>query len=204
MFHSEGDPQLGLYGAFGYDLTFQFEPITLTKGRPETQRDVVLYLPDHILVVDQDKRAAWRLHYDFSFGGQSTTGLPRTGQESPYKPMKEGQLKSDRDSPKGEYAKRVEQAKKEFKVGNLFEVVLSQTFFKECVLKPSEVFTRLRTTNPSPYGFLINLGHQEYLIGASPEMFVRCEQTKAGLRVETCPISGMSSDRSVRCICHDL
>ncbi|CAM9356095.1 unnamed protein product, partial [Phaeothamnion confervicola] len=31
---------------------------------------------------------------------------------------------------------------------------------------------------------------QEYLVGASPEMFVRCEGTKAGIRVETCPISG--------------
>jgi hypothetical protein len=39
--------------------------------------------------------------------------------------------------------------------------------------------------NPSPYGFMINLGN-EHLIGASPEMFVRVE----GRRVETCPISG--------------
>jgi anthranilate synthase len=39
--------------------------------------------------------------------------------------------------------------------------------------------------NPSPYGFIFNMGG-EYLIGASPEMFVRVE----GRRVETCPISG--------------
>lgn len=31
---------------------------------------------------------------------------------------------------------------------------------------------------------------QEYLVGASPEMFVRCERTRDGIRVETCPISG--------------
>ena len=31
---------------------------------------------------------------------------------------------------------------------------------------------------------------KEYLVGASPEMFVRCEQTGDGIRVETCPISG--------------
>ena len=31
---------------------------------------------------------------------------------------------------------------------------------------------------------------QEYLVGASPEMFVRCERTGDGIRVETCPISG--------------
>jgi anthranilate synthase len=36
----------------------------------------------------------------------------------------------------------------------------------------------------------MNLGQGEYLIGASPEMFVRVENTKLGQRVETCPISG--------------
>jgi anthranilate synthase len=44
----------------------------------------------------------------------------------------------------------------------------------------------LKAINPSPYSFFINLGENEYLIGASPEMFVRVN----GRRVETCPISG--------------
>ena len=109
-FHAEGDPQLGLSGAFGYDLTFQFEPIDLRMERPDTQRDVVLYLPDRILVVDQDKRAAWRLEYDFSWKGQGTAGLPRTGAEEPYRPIQPGTLARDRDSPKGEYARRTEAA----------------------------------------------------------------------------------------------
>jgi anthranilate/para-aminobenzoate synthase component I len=76
------------------------------------------------------------------------------------------------------------------KVGNLFECVLSQTFYELCPAPPSEIFRRLRTRNPSPYGFLINLGEREFLVGASPEMFVRCERQPAGLRIETCPISG--------------
>jgi len=188
---SDTDPDLSSNpNTPGYDLTFQFEPIDLKLERPDSQRDVVLYLPDRILVVDQDKRTAWRLEYDFTWKGASTAGLPRSGAEEPYRPIQPGTLARDRDSPKKEYARRVEQAKHEFKVGNLFEVVLSQTFFQESPARPSEVFTRLRETNPSPYGFLINLGRQEYLIGASPEMFVRCERTRVGLRVETCPISG--------------
>jgi anthranilate synthase len=75
-------------------------------------------------------------------------------------------------------------------VGNLFECVLSQTFRRAAPCAPSELFRRLRRRNPSPYGFLMNLGDAEFLVGASPEMFVRCESTKGGLRVETCPISG--------------
>ena len=61
---------------------------------------------------------------------------------------------------------------------------------------PSRIFRRLRKRNPAPYGFFINLGEQEYLVGASPEMFVRCESIAendyrpGAIRVETCPISG--------------
>jgi anthranilate synthase len=59
-------------------------------------------------------------------------------------------------------------------------------FFEACTAPPSEVFLRLRERNPSPYGFLMNLGQAEYLVGASPEMYVRVDDD----RVETCPISG--------------
>ncbi|HEY5700843.1 MAG TPA: anthranilate synthase component I, partial [Gammaproteobacteria bacterium] len=55
-----------------------------------------------------------------------------------------------------------------------------------CPAPPSEVFHRLKSRNPAPYGALMNLGEQEYLVAASPEMYVRVE----GRRIETCPISG--------------
>ncbi|MGH7414600.1 MAG: anthranilate synthase component I, partial [Candidatus Rokuibacteriota bacterium] len=67
-----------------------------------------------------------------------------------------------------------------------FEVVPGQTFLEPCPSPPSELFLRLRERNPAPYGFLMNLGEAEYLVGASPEMYVRVD----GDRVETCPISG--------------
>ncbi|HCF28760.1 MAG TPA: anthranilate synthase component I, partial [Cyanobacteria bacterium UBA11049] len=54
-----------------------------------------------------------------------------------------------------------------------------------CEEAPAKLFQTLQQINPSPYGFIFNLGG-EYLIGASPEMFVRVE----GRHVETCPISG--------------
>ena len=47
------------------------------------------------------------------------------------------------------------------------------------------LFENIRRNSPSPYEFFINLG-DEYLIGASPEMFVRVN----GSFVETCPIAG--------------
>ena len=61
-----------------------------------------------------------------------------------------------------------------------------QTFTERCVNPPSAISRKLKEINPSPYSFFINLGEGEYLVGASPEMFVRVE----GRRIETCPISG--------------
>ena len=193
LFAHEGEPQLGLYGAFGYDLTFQFEDVKRHQARDPDQRDLVLYLPDEVLVIDILSNAAWKLQYEFAQGegsAQRTVGLPRTGESVPYVPMPESKLPRRRDHAAGDFSKKVARAKEEFKVGNLFESVLSQTFFEPCPHKPSQVFRRLRKTNPSPYGFLINLGSSEYLVGASPEMFVRVEKNDKGWRCETCPISG--------------
>ncbi len=78
-------------------------------------------------------------------------------------------------------------------MGNLFEAVMSQTFKEPCHKNPSDIFMTLCESNPAPYGFLMNLGKSDYLVGASPEMFVRCEKTRDGLRIETCPISGTIS-----------
>ena len=67
--------------------------------------------------------------------------------------------------------------------------MLSQTIAAPATRRPSEVLARLRRRNPSPYGFLLNLGLGEVLVGASPEMFVRC----TGDRVESAPISGTTA-----------
>src|SRR5262249_38507188 len=71
------DPHLGLYGAFGYDLAFQFEPVRPRLERPGTQRDLVLHLPDEIWVLDRKREEAVRYSYDFEVSGVSTAGLDR-------------------------------------------------------------------------------------------------------------------------------
>jgi len=178
------DQHLGLYGAFGYDLAFQFEPIDLRLPRPDDQRDLVLYLPDELLVVDHQGAIAERITYEFSTGSATTAGLDRGGLRAPYEP--DVGMEPRRDHEEGGYAQSVRTAKEYFARGDLFEVVTSQTFVEPSPEPPSELFRRLKEQNPSPYGFLINLGEDEWLVGASPEMYVRVE----GDRVETCPISG--------------
>jgi anthranilate synthase len=192
LFKSADDEHLGLYGAFGYDLVFQFEPMQLRLPRPADQRDLVLYLPDEILIVDHMRQQSAVYRYDFAVGDHSTKGLPRATPAAPYRvDAQQAAQPRTSDHAKGEYAKLVERTKDSFIRGDLFEVVCAQLFAEGCQDKPSTVFQRLRQANPAPYGSLVNLGDGEFLVSASPEMYVRVEQLKDGSRrIETCPICG--------------
>ncbi|WP_375690393.1 anthranilate synthase [Pseudooceanicola sp. LIPI14-2-Ac024] len=184
LFHTEEDHHLGLYGAFGYDLAFQFEPIDLKLERPADQRDLVLFIVDRLLVTDHYSTRAFWISYDFTQGTHTTVDAEGGGPREPFQRGPEDLPRGDH-AP-GEYAKLVVEAKKSFRRGDLFEVVPGQVFYEPCKDSPSAIFRRLKRINPAPFGFMMNLGAQEYLVGASPEMFVRV----TGRRVETCPISG--------------
>jgi len=184
LFRSDEDPNLGLFGAFGYDLAFQFDDLEFKMDRGDGQRDLVLFLPDEILVVDHHQAIAWHDKYEFTIGNVSTRGIAREIVEEAFKPSDVVPPKGDHNP--GEYANLVEKAKQKFIRGDLFEVVPGQMFYEQCTSQPADISRKLKSINPSPYSFFINLGEQEYLVGASPEMFVRV----SGRRIETCPISG--------------
>ena len=184
LFRTGDDSNLGLYGAFGYDLAFQFDHVEQKLERKESQRDLVLYLPDEVVVVDHHSAKAWLDRYDYEGAGFSTEGLARETKPEPF--VHADAIPPRGDHAPGEYAKLVDKAKESFRRGDLFEVVPGQMFFERVDSKPSDITRRLKAINPSPYSFFINLGEGEYLVGASPEMFVRV----SGRRVETCPISG--------------
>ena len=179
------DPHLGLYGAFGYDLAFQFEPVQQRHDRPADQRDLVLHLPDRLYVLDRKRETAQCFSYEFEVGGVSTAGLDRAAGDGPgeRRSVPDGDLPADPEP--GSFARVVEQARERFARGDLFEVVPSHVFHGVC-RSPAAFYERLRQRNPAPYEFFLNLGEGEYLVGASPEMYVRV----TGRRVETCPISG--------------
>jgi anthranilate synthase len=189
------DEHLGLFGAFGYDLAFQFEPIRRRPGRNHAgpddgpQRDLVLHLPDELYVIDRKRETALRYRYEFAVCGRSTEGLDRaTPGARPAGAAGTGSAGSVNAPPgpqPGAYARVVEKARERFAAGDLFEVVPSHEFWARCG-SPAAFYERLRRRNPAPYEFFLNLGDGEYLVGASPEMYVRV----TGERVETCPIAG--------------
>src|SRR6185312_13878397 len=178
-----GEPLLGLFGSFAYDLVFQIEDLKQKRKRDADQRDIVLYIPDELLAYDRATGRGVVIDYEFSYGGATTQGQGRDTPDSVYvKTKREGFA----DHAPGVYQATVERAREAFARGDLFEAVPGQLFAEPCERTPAEVFKRLCIINPSPYGALMNLGDGEFLVSASPEMFVRSD----GRRVETCPISG--------------
>ena len=189
---SPEDPNLGLYGAFGYDLAFQFEHVERHIDRDPSDRDLVLHLPDAIVVRDRKRETCVRYTYEFTVPAAgdrpeaTTEGLPR--QTAPTPPVVATEVPAGPEP--GSYARIVAEAKKRFRRGDLFEVVPGHRTYARCS-SPARFYELLRERNPAPYEFFFNLGEGEYLVGASPEMFVRVSGAPdAGRRVETCPISG--------------
>ena len=179
-----GDPYLGLYGAFGYDLVYQFEKIEAKHKRDPEQTDCHLFLPVELVVVDRQKEEAYKIEYHIHTPDGMTESWWNTGDEFPLVSGKaDGKIKCDHES--GEFEKKVKQIQEGCRRGDFFEVVLSQTFSTGFAEQPSNLFQRICEQNPSPYSFLINMG-TEQLVGASPEMYVRVKED----RFETSPISG--------------
>lgn len=187
-FKGIADGFIGLYGAFGYDLLFQFEPIKLSQNRPAETRDLHLFIPDRMLIVDRRKETAFRYDYDFARARVSTEGKSRTCMAPvPRRRYAEPKAKPEitSDLTAEQYAGMVDVARERMRVGDIFEVVLSRRFEAQYQGAPSALFAKLKKVNPSPFEFYLQLG-PDRLVGTSPEMYVRVE----GDRVESCPISG--------------
>ena len=153
------------------------------RARDSDHSYIVLYVPDRLLAYDRATGRGVVLSYDFAWNGASTAGLPRA---DPRKRLCEDAAAGIFRSCLRRVSSHGETARAAFARGDLFEAVPGQLFAEPCGPSPAEVFQRLCRINPSPYGALMNFGEGEFLVSASPEMFVRCD----GRRVETCPISG--------------
>ena len=87
--------------------------------------------------------------------------------------------------PPGRYQEMVVEAKKHIDAGDIIQVVPSQRFSRSTTAHPFSIYRALRTVNPSPYMYYLDLGDFQ-IVGASPELLVRVED---GV-VTTHPIAG--------------
>ncbi|MBC8305144.1 MAG: anthranilate synthase component I [Pelagibacterales bacterium] len=89
------------------------------------------------------------------------------------------------NTSKNKFLGMVNRAKKYIKIGDIFQVVLSQRFKAKLTKKPLEIYKKLRLTNPSPFMYFFNFPDFQ-IIGASPEILVRLRDNKITVR----PIAG--------------
>jgi len=89
------------------------------------------------------------------------------------------------NTSKSRFLSMVNKAKRYIKLGDIFQVVLSQRFEAKLTKKPIDIYKKLRVTNPSPFMFFFNFNDFQ-IIGASPEILVRLRDNKITVR----PIAG--------------
>ncbi len=89
------------------------------------------------------------------------------------------------NTSKNKFLSMVNRAKKYIKLGDIFQVVLSQRFEAKLIKRPIDIYKKLRVTNPSPFMFFFNFDDFQ-IIGASPEILVRLRDNKITVR----PIAG--------------
>lgn len=79
----------------------------------------------------------------------------------------------------------VNAVKEHIAAGDCYQVVIAQQFTKPTPAEPLSIYRALRATNPSPYMYFLRLD-DESIVGASPEMLVRCHDQRLDYR----PIAG--------------
>ena len=87
--------------------------------------------------------------------------------------------------PRRAFEDGVRRIKDYIAAGDCYQAVLSQRFSAHFHGEPLQIYRALRAINPSPYMFFLRVG-EETVIGASPEMLVRCH----GQRLDYRPIAG--------------
>jgi anthranilate synthase component 1 len=103
---------------------------------------------------------------------------------------------AEREFAKADYLKAVERAKELIAAGDFMQVQVGQRIKKRYTESPLSLYRALRSLNPSPYMYFYNLtgtlpqGGDFHVVGASPEILVRQEQTPEGQKVTIRPLAG--------------
>ncbi|MEO8546033.1 MAG: chorismate-binding protein, partial [Burkholderiaceae bacterium] len=95
----------------------------------------------------------------------------------------------EREFAKADYLRAVEQAKRMIEAGDFMQVQVGQRIKKRYTESPLSLYRALRSLNPSPYMYYYHFG-DFHVVGASPEILVRQENTDAGQKITIRPLAG--------------
>jgi anthranilate synthase component 1 len=198
----EGLPRFtgGLVGYFGYDTIRYIEPRLDGKANPDPLDvpDILLMVSDEVVVFDNLRgRLYVVVHVDPSVNGAYKQGQQRLDdligqlhrQALPQPRARRGRKVSEDDFKSGfaqeEFEAAVGRIKEYILEGDTMQVVLSQRLSVPYKAAPLDLYRALRSLNPSPYMFYLNL-EEFHVAGSSPEILTRLEDGEVTVR----PIAG--------------
>ena len=192
----------GALGFVGHEFIHDIEPVVPRPPEDELGTPTVCFIiADELLVFDRVAQTLTIIvNGIISEGDDPATVYTEAASEverivslleqpSEYKPVSfpeelpEKEFQSNQE--KARFLKNVERAKEYISAGDIIQVVGSQRFSAKVNASPLDVYRAVRSINPSPYMFLLEFEGYS-LVGASPEIHVRCEDR----RVEIRPIAG--------------
>lgn len=183
----------GVIGYFGYETAFHFERIGEVMNDVYQMPDVHVFFYDTFIVIDHLEQLVTVAAIDLFQSGKTEEELEAKVarlEKQLYQPqvqsLEETLSISFRPTvEKQRFIEMVETAKEYIRKGDIFQVVLSQTFETEYSGNPFALYRKLRATNPSPYMFYMDFG-QYTVFGTSPESLVKVRNGT----VTTNPIAG--------------
>ncbi|NOT47753.1 MAG: anthranilate synthase component I family protein [Acidobacteria bacterium] len=189
----------GAIGYFGFSCSGWFEPTVrgeIDAGENEAEfmffRSIVAF--DHakqtikvISLVFTDEGKGAREMFDKAV--ERNAGIRKMLEERPIvlprATAAEGSAQISSNWERPEFENAVRRIKELIAAGECYQVVLSQCFSRPTAASAIAIYRAMRSLNPSPYMFLLKFGERS-VIGASPEMLVRCR----GGQLEYRPIAG--------------
>lgn len=194
----------GLVGMIGWNIIREIEDLKASKPSDYESPDVCLSMVSDMVIVDHLTGNLILLANVFVVDGQTVesayeAALARLARMKTnlLKPAKSFLAEIDFAAPdnatsrttRADFLDSVEQAKGHVKKGDVFQVVLSQRFDQRLEASPLDCYRVLRSINPSPYMYLLNLSDESgdfSVVGSSPEALV----TVAANAVTMHPIAG--------------
>jgi len=191
----------GLVGYFGYETIRYIEPRLGKMAKPDVigAPDILLTVSDEVVVFDNLKGKLYVvIHVNPAIAGAAYDkanarldelvaklgeGIPRAGTATQNKTVGESDFTSGFTQQGFEAA--VEKSREYIRAGDIMQVVLSQRLTIPFAADPLDLYRALRTLNPSPYMYFLDLG-DFHIVGSSPEILVRLEDGQVTVR----PIAG--------------
>ncbi len=184
----------GAVGYLGYEAIRHFEPrVSAPETDPLGLPEAIFLFTDTLLVFDHLKhvikvvaharldgdidaayrQAVWRIEELVGRLTQPLTDLPyrRGAAETP---VPSGPQEICSNMAREAYEANVERIKQYIVAGDCIQTVFSQRFSRPTHAHPFDIYRALRTVNPSPYMYYLDLADAQ-IVGASPEMLVRVE-----------------------------